>query len=186
MGFSITWSAVPEKHAEGFLQALGLSPTGETEKDVPSSLITTARLDTGWRLLFYNKYECPFLHESDLRRLSADYDVLFCLVEEHVMASSSEMWSGGKRKWWLSHEGEEGPKGLSVDGEPPESYPAIRRDMEQSQAAAGGDTADVDYLFEIPLKVAQFLVGFKHDEICPRLVDNQYTVLSPRTPRGGL
>jgi hypothetical protein len=184
MGFSITWCAVPEKHAAGFLQALGLSPTGETEKDVPSSLITTARLDTGWQLLLYNKYQCPFLQESDLRRLSADHDVLFCLVEEHVMTSSSEMWSGGKRKWWLSHEGENGPKGLSVDGEPPESYLEIRRDMEQSQAAAGGDAANVDYIFEIPVKVAQSLVGFKHDEICQRLVDKQYLVLSPPAPGG--
>ena len=98
------------------------------------------------------------------------------------MASSAEMWSGGRRKWCLSHEGEDGPKGLSVDGEPPESYPAIRNEMEQLQAAAGGD---VDYIFEIPLRVAQSVAGFKHDEICPRLVDKHYVVLSPPAPRRG-
>lgn len=182
MGYSITWCAVPEKHAEGFLDQLGLERTDETE-EYPESLITTAKLDTGWQLLLYNKYECPFLQELDRQRISADYDLLFCLVEEHVMASSAEMWSGGKRKWWLSHEGENGPKGLSIVGEPPESYLVIRKEMEQSQAAAGGDGANVDYIFEIPLRVAQSMVGFKHDEICPHVVDMRYVVLSPPTPR---
>lgn len=102
------------------------------------------------------------------------------------MASSSEMWSRGRRKWWLSHEGENGPRGLAVDGELPETYPSIRREMEQAQAAAGGETAGVDYIFEIPLKVAQSLVGFKHDEICRRLVDKQYVVLARSATGGGL
>src|SRR5450755_3734299 len=177
MGFSITWCAVPQRHAERFLQALQLVPTGETEEDVPGSLITTASLDSGWQLLFYNEYSCPFLQESDRKRTSADFDILFCLVEEHVMASSSEMWSCGKRKWWLSHVGENGPKGLDVDGDLPDTYPGIRKELETAQLEAGGDDADVDFIFEIPLSVAQSLVGFKHDEICQRIVNNRYVVL---------
>ena len=184
MGFSITWFAVREEASETFLKSLGLSPTGETE-DFPGSLISTAKLDTGWRVIWYNQYGCPFLRPQDLRRISIDYDVLLCLVEEHVMASSAEMWSGGQRKWWLSHEGEHGPKGLSTEGELPESFPAIRRDMEQLQVAEGGDNAEVDYIFEIPLKVAELLVGFKHDEKCPHLVDKHYIVLSRPVPTGG-
>ena len=86
------------------------------------------------------------------------------------MASSSQVWSGGKRKWWISHEGENGPKGLSVDGDPPEAFPSVRKEMEELQLAEGGDDAGVDYIFEIPLKVAQSLVGFKHDENCAHLV----------------
>jgi hypothetical protein len=113
MGFSITWCAVREQRAEQFLQRLGLSPTGEVE-EFPKSLIATAKLATGWRVIRYNKYAYPFLRSQDLGRVSVDQDVLLCLIEEHVMASSSEMWSGGKRKWWLSHEGENGPKGLST------------------------------------------------------------------------
>src|SRR5579859_682370 len=166
MWFSITWLAVREEASEKLLQSLGLSPTGETE-EFPESLITTARLDTGWRVIWYNKYGCPFLQPQDLSRNSIDHDdVLLCLVEEHVMASSCEMWSGGKRKWWLSHEGESGPTGLSTEGELPVPFPAIRRDMEQLQTAEG-DNAGVDYIFDIPSKVAQALVGFKHDEECP-------------------
>ena len=187
MGFSITWCAVREEKSEQFLQRLGLAPTGEVE-EFPESLIATARLDTGWRVVWYNKYACPFLRPEGLDSISLDQDVLLCLVEEHVMASSSEMWSDGKRKWWLSHEGEDGPKVLSTDGELPECFPAIRKAMEQAQLAAGGDEADVDYIFEIPLRVAQSLVGFKHDEDCAHLLDKKFSVMSRTTapPAKGL
>jgi hypothetical protein len=178
MGFSLTWCAVPDKHAAAFLRGLALVPTGEIEDTIPSSLIATARLDTGWQLLVYNKYRCPFLEEADLRRLSADYYVIFCLVEEHMMASASEMWSRGERRWRLSHEGEDGPKGLDIDEDPPYLYTTIRAEMEHAQASAGGDDANVDYIFEIPLRTAQSLVGFKHDEICRHVIGQKYTVLS--------
>jgi hypothetical protein len=163
MGYAITWCAVPEADADRFLQDLQLSPTGATEED-PQSLITTARLDTGWRVLWYNRYACPFLRPKYLAGLSHDHEVLLCQVEEHVMASSAEMWSGGVRRWSLSHVGDEGPRGLSVEGDPPPAFSEIRQAMEEMQRAEGGDDADVDYIFEIPLQLAESLVGFKHDE----------------------
>ena len=184
MGFAITWCAVREEHAEIPLQQLGLSPTGQTE-EIPESLVSTARLDTGWRVIWYNEYGCPFLRPEDLRGISKDKDVLMCLVEEHVMASSSEMWSSGERTWWLQHEGEDGPRGLSTEGELPQCFPVIRKEMEQAQLAAGGDEADVDHIFEIPLKVAEALVGFKHDEDCAHLVDGHFAVYSRNAPEGG-
>lgn len=94
------------------------------------------------------------------------------------MASSSELWSGGKRKWWISHQGENGPKGLDTAGQLPDYFSAIKNEMEEAQRAEGGDDADVDYIFEIPLRVAQALVGFKHDEECPHVSEEQFVVLS--------
>ena len=180
MGFSITWCAVRDGNTQKVLDQLGLSPTGETE-DVPESLISTAKLDTGWRIIWYNEYECPFLRPEDLGVISNDQEVLMCLVEEHVMASSSELWRGGKRKWWISHEGEDGPKGLAAEGDLPECFASIRREMEEAQRAAGGDAAGVDYIFEIPLRVARTLVGFKHDEV----MQGQFVVLSRPVPKKG-
>ena len=185
MGFSISWYAVREGSAQKLLDRLELSPTGETE-EVPESLISTARLDTGWRILWYNEYDCPFLRPEDLGVISNDQEVLLCLVEEHVMASSSELWGGGKRRWRIGHLGEDGPKGLSVEGDVPECFASIKREMEDAQRAAGGDAAGVDHIFEIPLKVAQTLVGFKHDEACPHLTEEQFVVLSRPTSKEGL
>jgi hypothetical protein len=137
MGFSITWCAVRDGNTQKVLDQLGLSPTGETE-DVPESLISTAKLDTGWRIIWYNEYECPFLRPEDLGVISNDQEVLMCLVEEHVMASSSELWRRGKRKWWISHEGEDGPKGLAAEGDLPECFASIRREMEEAQRGRWG------------------------------------------------
>jgi hypothetical protein len=185
VGFAITWCAVREESAEQFLQKLGLIPTGETE-EFPESLIASGKLDTGWRVIYYNKYGCPFLTSQHLTQLSIDQDALLCLVEEHAMASSSELWSGGKRQWYLSHEGENGPKGLSTDGHLPESLPEIRQKMEALQLAAGGDSAQVDYIFEIPLKIAQSIVGFKHDEKCDHLIGGRFVVMTQVAPKSGL
>jgi hypothetical protein len=177
MGFSVTWCAVREQRVDQFVQKLGLTPTGETE-EIPESLDCMARHDTGWRVIWHNKYGCPYLKPKDLALLSNDQDVLLCLIEEHVMATSAELWSRGKRQWWISHEGENGPKGLDVDGNPPESLAAIRNEMEALQLAEGGDAAGVDYLSEIPLGVAKSLVGFKHDEICSHLIGGRFEVMS--------
>jgi len=182
MGFSISWYAVREDDAQQLLERLGLSPTGETE-EIPESLISTAALDTGWRILWYNAYECPFLRPDDLALLSKNGELLMCQVEEHVMASSAEMWDGGTRRWRIGHLGEDGPNGLAVEGEPPECVASIRREMEAAQLGAGGDDAGVDYLFEIPLKVAQTLVGFRHDEVCPHMNEEQFGVLSRAVPK---
>ena len=81
-------------------------------------------------------------------------------------------------------EGEDGPKGLSTDGELPQSYPAIRDQMEQLQSGAGGDDAGVDHIFEIPLKVAEAVVGFKHDEEAQHLLDGHFVVLDRTKPAG--
>ena len=78
----------------------------------------------------------------------------------------------------LSTQGEHGPKGIHIEGSPPELFVAIREEMAQAQSAAGGEKANVDYIFEVPLRTAQRLVGFKHDEICRHTIDQHYVVLS--------
>ena len=184
MGFAISWCAVPESAADAFLDRAGLTDTGKTE-EIPESLIAVARLDTGWRLLWYNKYGCPFLGEAQRREHSRHHDLLYCLVEEHCMASSSEMWSGGSRKWWISHEGIDGPKGLDFSGDLPGDFQRIKTEMEETQKREGGDKAEVDYLFEIPLLVAKTITGFKHDEVCPHVVGDLFTVMEIESQQRG-
>lgn len=184
MGFAVTWCAVREEHANELLEYFALVPTVETE-EIPESLISTARLDTGWRVVWYNEYGCPFLRPEHLAKVSQGCDVLMCMVEEHVMASSSELWSSGRRKWWISHEGIDGPKGLSTEGALPECFESIRNKLEEAQCAEGGEEADVDYIFDIPLEVAQAIVGFKHDEDCPHLTEGHFVVLSKAAAKKG-
>ncbi len=185
MGFAITWCAVPESAADEFLNRIGLTDTGETE-EIPESLIGVARLDTGWRLLWYNKYDCPFLGEAERREHSSHHDLLYCLVEEHCMASSSELWSAGSRKWRISHEGINGPKGLDFSGALPNNFQQIRSEMEAKQKQEGGEKAEVDYLFEIPLLVAKSITGFKHDEVCVHVVGNEFKIMKREPQQGSI
>lgn len=176
MGYAVTWCAVREEGAEHLLSHFGLSATGKIEDD-PESPFSTAKLNTGWRLIWSNQYACPILTKR-VASFSAGQEVLLCQIEEHVMASSSELWLEGRRKWWVSHKGENGPKGLDSEGELPKCFASIRDEMENAQRAEGGDDADVDLIFEIPLKIAQSLVGFKHDENYELVLDGNFTVLS--------
>ena len=185
MGFAITWFAVPEESHAAFCSRFGLAPTGET-LEVPDCLIATAKLDTGWRLIWYGKYDCPFIGDREMADISRSYDIVRCQVEEHVMASRSELWSAGRRKWFVSHEGEDGPKGLDVDGVLPDTFIAMKREMEAIQLAEGGESADVDYIFEIPLRVAESIVGFKHDQSCGHMPDGAFHVMTRTEAKHGL
>jgi hypothetical protein len=176
MGYSITWCAVREQAAEQLLSHFGLLATGRIEA-VPESRFSTAKLTTGWRLFWSNQYACPVLTKS-LSTVSNGQEVVLCQIEEHVMASSAELWVGGHRRWRVSHEGEDGPKGLDTEGELPECFASIRDEMEGAQRAEGRDGADVDLIFEIPLKMAQSLVGFKHDEAYEPVIKEGFRVLS--------
>lgn len=185
MGYSISWCAVRETEAAAFLAELGLSATGKTE-EIPESDRCSGRLDTGWRLVWFNDYDPREISDSKLATLSVKRELLLCRVEEHCMASSAEYWARGSRAWWIGHEGENGPKGLEVEGLPPAGFPGIRAEMERQQRDAGGDAADVDYIFEIPLMVAREIAGFKHDEGEEHVIDGRYEVLEPVATGGFL
>ena len=185
MGYSISWYAFSASAAEAVFASLGLSKTG-TEQDSPESMICAAGMKTGWKVLWYDRYDCPFLKEDDLSRLSESCDIVCCRVEEHVMASSSEFWRKGEILWAISHEGENGPVGFDFAGQLPDSLAEIRKEMEALQEAAGGLDAGVDYIFEIPLRVAQRLVGFKHDTDPGDQQLGRFEVYERVASRGGL
>ena len=105
MGYAITWCAVREQAADELLAHLRLTPADKTEQK-PAAPFSTVKLKTGWRLIWSNTYACPVLTKS-LPTFAGGHEVVLCQIEEHVMASSAEVWIGGNRTWWISHEGED-------------------------------------------------------------------------------
>jgi hypothetical protein len=177
MGFAITWLAVDREGMDLVLAGLSLNRTGKFE-DHPESPFSMARLTSGWQLLWINDYDAPILAAELLEAISRDQDVLVCRIEEHVMASSAELWSSGQMAWSISHVGTNGPVGLDIVGQPPASLLAIRGCLEAAQVAEGGMDAEVDHIFDIPLQVARSLVGFKHDEDYEGAIEGQFEVLA--------
>ena len=98
------------------------------------------------------------------------------------MDCAATLWQRGRRLWHLHHDGSGGPKGLDAEGNLPACFPVIKDQMEREQVAAGGGKAGVDMIFEIPMRVAKTLTGFKHDEQPSHVVGGLFHVLTQTTP----
>jgi len=179
MGYSISWVAVKEKAPELLLQELGLSPTGAMA-DYGRELYTARKLPSGWFLLVFNRCEHIFIKPNSLASLSRNCNLLACSAEEHVMVSTSEFWHNGQQTWRIEHDAQESIDHLSTSGALPDSYAAIQSQCAEEQEQAGGKNSDVDYFFDIPLKTAKSIVGFKHDDD-DGLEDNSFEVFKAQT-----
>jgi hypothetical protein len=160
------------------LRDLGLSPTGERDELPAESPIGGAALDGGWYVVVFDEYDHPLLGEQELRKLSKGCELVAAGAEEHVMASFSEGWRDGEWIWAVTHDADQGLQHLDAEGSLPEGFEALRRERLEEQEAAGGDDADVDHVFDIPLDVAVQITGFSHSETEP---DEGFTVLAEAT-----
>ncbi len=162
MGFSISWIAVSGKPKADILQSLSLADTAEPD-DAHESPVSGAELPGGWYILFLNDMVHPFTAAAHLQRLSAGCKVLSCQVEEHVMASAACMYENGVQAWSVTHASENGAFDLAVEGAAPPSLEAIHAEMKAMQDEEGGDEADVDYIFDVPVSLAAAICGYRHD-----------------------
>jgi hypothetical protein len=160
MGFSISWIAFQTNDKHRVLSSIGLVDTGEAD-EANESPASGAVLPTGWYVVFFNDY--AFATPERLAKFSAGRTVIACQVEEHVMASASFLYENGRRAWSVTHESERGPYDLSVDGEPPALFSSLRDVLLKQQEDAGGENADVDFVFDVPVQLAAELCGYRHD-----------------------
>ena len=80
------------------------------------------------------------------------------------MFSSAEQWLDGTMLWKAEHIGENSPIHLKTSGVLPPIFQAMAEEHTAQQQADGGEKANVDHYFDIPLNAAKTIVGFKHDE----------------------
>ena len=163
MGYSISWLAVKGKTADSVLQELGLISSGRMA-DFGTAPFTGRDLPSGWFLLVLKGCDHKFINPESLASLSKNCEVIASSIEEHVMFSSAEQWTGGARVWRVEHVGENGPIQLTTDGALPVDFRSIADAQKKLQSDDGGEKAGVDHYFEIPLNAAQIIIGFKHDE----------------------
>lgn len=166
MGVSLSWLAVKGKTPEAARGELGLRATGQSGEMFRSPVVG-ALSDAGWYLMVARGCGHRIIAAQVVERLSRDCEVLTCSIEEHVMFSRATGWRDGRQLWSVTHDGENGPQGVSEEGTLPAEYPAIRDRLSARQEAEGGADAGVDWLFEVPLVLLQGATGFKHDEASP-------------------
>jgi hypothetical protein len=181
MGYAISWIAFKDKTAAQAAELLGLSPSGELEQE-PESMFCGVRLDNGWYVVVINEYGHRFVRERALQGVSAAADVVAATIEEHVMFCSAEEWEGGNLMWKVSHESEKDLRHLEEQGSLPGQYLAVRERLLAAQQRENEGGGEVDYVFDVPLELADAIVGFKHD----RILDRRFEVLKPVGAGGGL
>lgn len=161
MGQALTWIAVRGKDAAQILADLDASPTGE-QGGFAEHRLAACPLRGGWYAVAATEVGHRWGGPDWLAALSAGAELVACQVEEHVMFASAEGWRAGERTWRVVHDAQQGQRHLQAEGELPAAYAGIA--AEHRALAAAAPTSKVDHLFEVPLKLAQRLTGFKHDE----------------------
>jgi len=161
MGQSISWLAVdaPPKEARA---ALGLQATGDTH-EIPDASLVGTELAGGWYLVIAQGCDHPLVSDEFVSRISEGLDAVACSIEEHVMHSSASFWSNGTCLWSVVHDAQESIDHFTLSGTPPPSFTAVKDRLLAQQESEGGADADVDFVFDLPLELADEIVGFKHD-----------------------
>lgn len=156
MGFRISWLAT-QQPLPTVLAALQFKVTGEAGAYYDFSFSVGA-LANGWTIVWSEdeEYCSPSLGVA----LSAESAVLICWVNETVMNSSTRYFDRGRQLWHVWHEGHEDPSHIASEGSPPDTLASLISDARQAQS----EDKEVDFLFDVPLNVAEQLCGFKHDD----------------------
>jgi hypothetical protein len=163
MGYSIGYVAFQNKTREEVLALTGLADTGEAD-EANESPVSGASLPNGWYVLFLNEYDHPLIASNALLAFSRVGQLLACQVEEHVMVSSAACYESGQHVWSMAHKSDKGRYDLEILGSPPELFGTVRDALVKKQDGAGGEKADVDYVFDIPVELVTQLCGYRYDK----------------------
>ncbi len=180
MGFSIAWIAVKTENHDSIFELLEVSPTTEEDEYFESNFSGSA-LKNGWFLIVGQGCENRLVQQSVLSELSELGPTIACSIEEHVMYSSAEYWCSGLRKWSAAHDAQKGMYNLETNGVLPSSFENLKIKVSTDQDAEGGEKADVDLIFDLPLLLASELTGFKHDEDCKVLAQPNPVVFTDQS-----
>ena len=175
MGHSLAWIAVKGLSDIEVAKALRVNKTGKRTNS-PSAMLLGRQLANGWYLILANRCDDRITNRRTLAQISRGCQVIACSIEEHVMFSSCALWTGGKQRWSVKHSGDRSTFDVMQSGRLPEEYSSLKQQLLEKQKSADGAKADVDYIFELPLRLAKHFVGFKHDEEMP---ESSYEILEP-------
>jgi len=176
MGYSLSLLAFQTTDPAEALVQLGYVRTNRSCEYMQEPL-SAHPLSADWFLIVERGCDSRFLKPKVLGLLSARFPVVACSIEEHVMFSSAEYWAGGSQVWRAEHVGENGPIHLRTSGVLPPEFEAMAAKHKETQEAEGGEKANVDHYFYIPLNAAKAIIGFKHDEDVPGVDYERFEVL---------
>src|SRR4029453_18539291 len=161
MGSSASWLAVRGKPRSAVLEWIGLAATGMFER-VPESPVVGMELAGRWYVVRYDFFAGEL--EGFALQISPGCEVVLGRVDEAVMCSTASGWRNGCELWSVMHDSQQGPDHLQVRGSPPPEFPFIRDRLLREQARSQACDSSEDYLFDIPLVLAETITVFRYDE----------------------
>ena len=158
MSWSLSWVAFQGKTPDEVQTAFGLKPTNDTCIAAEAPLCGRL-LPSGWYIVIADR-DLRFIEEAAhaaFESLSAN--AVACGIYEHGSFSSTKAWRAGTLLWSVSHDGSRGGRELEATGAPPDGFDAMREAATARYSTASG----VDFMFDVPLELAQSITGFRHD-----------------------
>src|SRR5215510_3208060 len=174
MGYNISWIGFNGISKDEVLRLLGATDTGVID-EANEAPFSGAEIPGGWFILFSNDFD--FASEEALASLSSNCNVVACQVSEAVMVCIAYAYSHGTKQWTILHSAQKGIRDLVVSGSPPFVFEQIRERLSLEQEARGGESAGVDYFFDIPVETAEAICGFRYDRWKFEWGEPKFTVL---------
>lgn len=163
MGISHTWIAVKGMDSAQALETLGMEVAGPVPPDYLPRGHGFAELPGGWLLVISNQDDI-----DGLERLAAHGPAVSCQINEHVMYSEAREYAGGTEAWRVIHDPEQGGTcHLEVRGNAPSQLQPIIQEVRAAQDAGRDEEAGVDFIFDVPAKLALSICGFMLGEVEP-------------------
>jgi hypothetical protein len=170
MGYALSWLAIKNKDSATIRREFQFEETSQKE-EFPESDLTAIQLGEWYIIVGNGDWVVP-LSELDFTALSRHCHLVFLNVEEHVMFSFFQYWVNGKKTCQVIHEASSGLDHLLEEGDFPPQYKSIKDKLvtaHKEEQESGRN--EVDYIFDIPVELAQSIVGYRHDTIvkaeCP-------------------
>ncbi|SHJ44509.1 hypothetical protein SAMN02745181_2082 [Rubritalea squalenifaciens DSM 18772] len=175
----MSWLCTSAEHIEKLRETLHAevvqNPSG-------SSLRVTTTPDD--KLFIFESREMDWtFHRPEIRALlSTGCEIMFCTLEDHVMASECALWRNGEEVWHVQHNNELSVYHLDARGDIPPRYLAIKQDHMDTQCAEGGERGQTDHMLTVPIQLAAELTGFDSSPQLPEGRHLSWQCHSPKSP----
>jgi hypothetical protein len=158
VGVALSWIAAQGADGALLMERLGLEPCGSATDEINSDYACTV-LPNGWFLVASRGMRLKL--DAALPIASANCVVLGGEVEEHVMFSRLQEYRDGQQTWSVRHDPEVERYGVATTGEPPPEFAKIHAGLSAEHEA--DEDGDVDYFFDVPVRLGERLCGYAHD-----------------------
>jgi hypothetical protein len=178
MGFSVCWIAVRGKSPDAVLNELNFTRTGERSELIETGYYLAA-LPNGWFVVIDDHQDFHFYNDKTFQQITQSCEIVTCAVEEHTMYSAASHWKDGQKLWSVDHDSSKGVENLMISGDLPLAYASIRdRQLaHQRSDRTANQGIGVDYVFEVPIQLADELTGYRHDKDLEDAGDRPFEVL---------